>query len=624
MVGNVTQVTPTNPWLQNQTFTESFTYDAADQLTSASETLYQSYQLSVNYGNWGKINSYTLNQKDLLQNTTQSEAQAYTYPVSGSLGDCQTLFAPEQRTITDANNNMATETLSFGINGSLRKREVQAQPQTSYTEYYLFNSAANLKAYSNNGLDFAYYGYNAANTRTYKLSMLNMHQWVNGQPFPLHFLCWLKENEAKERAFRGGGKNPVHHARQLAERRYPLRSHRSAPLPCYGRRIFFITPQVCDMTLTTREIQRLQQWQDATLSSEVPPCNLLFSFLCFVSFFFSGRRKKERNEGKNFYYHTNHLGSTAYVTDNNATITQGFLYAPFGEITTEYAPLWQNGTLPKYAFNAKELDEETGMFYYEARYYKPPVFTSRDAMMDQKPWLSPYHYCSNNPVGRVDPTGCDDDWWEVDGKMVWFANSDDFKNSKYEGKGEYKGKTYQKNGVYYSLFGQHMNANSTNGKITKQIDDAFIEYANYLAAEDEMFSPFDVECHDAIQELTDFSSININIPFNNSKATTGENIYYPNQMGTYAGTADIFYYVVGDKERMKGKLEGFSEGLIQSSKNGLGGPYGFDLGHYMGIYNYANSKYEKDNTIVILRFPQVSDVKNLQSKFYTLFPGSKK
>ncbi|MBR4339722.1 MAG: RHS repeat-associated core domain-containing protein, partial [Bacteroidales bacterium] len=309
---------------------------------------------------------------------------------------------------------------------------------------------------------------------------------------------------------------------------------------------------------------------------------------------------------------------------NNATITQGFLYAPFGEITTEYAPLWQNGTLPKYAFNAKELDEETGMFYYEARYYKPPVFTSRDAMMDQKPWLSPYHYCSNNPVGRVDPTGCDDDWWEVDGKMVWFANSDDFKNSKYEGKGEYKGKTYQKNGVYYSLFGQHMNANSTNGKITKQIDDAFIEYANYLAAEDEMFSPFDVECHDAIQELTDFSSININIPFNNSKATTGENIYYPNQMGTYAGTADIFYYVVGDKERMKGKLEGFSEGLIQSSKNGLGGPYGFDLGHYMGIYNYANSKYEKDNTIVILRFPQVSDVKNLQSKFYTLFPGSKK
>jgi RHS repeat-associated protein len=61
--------------------------------------------------------------------------------------------------------------------------------------------------------------------------------------------------------------------------------------------------------------------------------------------------------------------------------------------------------LPKYSFNAKELDEETGMYYYEARYYKPPVFTSRDAMMEKKPWLSPYHYCSNNPVGRIDPSG---------------------------------------------------------------------------------------------------------------------------------------------------------------------------------------------------------------------------
>ncbi|MBO7464600.1 MAG: RHS repeat-associated core domain-containing protein, partial [Bacteroidales bacterium] len=83
-----------------------------------------------------------------------------------------------------------------------------------------------------------------------------------------------------------------------------------------------------------------------------------------------------------------------------------------GEITTEYAPLWQIGTLPKYAFNAKELDEESGMYYFEARYYKLPVFTSRDPMMDQKPWLTPYHYCSNNPVGRVDPSGMFDDWVE--------------------------------------------------------------------------------------------------------------------------------------------------------------------------------------------------------------------
>ena len=98
-------------------------------------------------------------------------------------------------------------------------------------------------------------------------------------------------------------------------------------------------------------------------------------------------------------------GSTAFVTDNNATVTQGFLYAPFGEITTEYAPMWQNGLIPNYTFNAKELDEETGMYYYEARYYKPPVFTSRDPMFEKYFWMSPYAYCANNPVKYVDPSG---------------------------------------------------------------------------------------------------------------------------------------------------------------------------------------------------------------------------
>ena len=99
------------------------------------------------------------------------------------------------------------------------------------------------------------------------------------------------------------------------------------------------------------------------------------------------------------------FGSTAFVTDNNATVTQGFLYAPFGEITTEYAPMWQNSVLPKYTFNAKELDEETGMYYYEARYYNPPVFTSRDPMMDSIPYFSPYSYCVNNPLKYTDLNG---------------------------------------------------------------------------------------------------------------------------------------------------------------------------------------------------------------------------
>ena len=71
----------------------------------------------------------------------------------------------------------------------------------------------------------------------------------------------------------------------------------------------------------------------------------------------------------------------------------------------DFAYYGYNATLPKDAFNAKELDEETGMYYYEARYYKPPVFTSRDPMFEKYFWMTPYAYCANNPVKYVDPSG---------------------------------------------------------------------------------------------------------------------------------------------------------------------------------------------------------------------------
>jgi RHS repeat-associated protein len=124
-----------------------------------------------------------------------------------------------------------------------------------------------------------------------------------------------------------------------------------------------------------------------------------------------------------YFYHPDHLGSTGMVTDNSSNITQGFLYAPFGEIITEFNPSWESGRIPKYSFNAKELDEENGMYYYSARYYAPPTFISRDVLFEEKPWMSPYSYCSNSPVNRIDPTGMND--WEPDGQGGWIAEKGD-------------------------------------------------------------------------------------------------------------------------------------------------------------------------------------------------------
>ncbi|MDR1793262.1 MAG: RHS repeat-associated core domain-containing protein [Bacteroidales bacterium] len=109
------------------------------------------------------------------------------------------------------------------------------------------------------------------------------------------------------------------------------------------------------------------------------------------------------------YYTGNHLSSTQLVTDGTGVAAQQVEYAPFGEVVNEYNIDWSNGQVPDFKFNAKELDEENGMYYFEARYQSPPVFISRDPLFEKYFWMSPYAYCGNNPLKYIDPTGMDYD-----------------------------------------------------------------------------------------------------------------------------------------------------------------------------------------------------------------------
>ncbi len=98
------------------------------------------------------------------------------------------------------------------------------------------------------------------------------------------------------------------------------------------------------------------------------------------------------------------------VTDLDGRITQNVVYIPYGEVFVEE----RNGSWASpYLFNAKELDEETGLYYYGARYLDPAGarWLSVDPMWENDPDKTPYNYCLNNPVKLVDP----------DGRLVWFA-----------------------------------------------------------------------------------------------------------------------------------------------------------------------------------------------------------
>ncbi|MCR5247501.1 MAG: hypothetical protein K6E14_06935, partial [Paludibacteraceae bacterium] len=116
----------------------------------------------------------------------------------------------------------------------------------------------------------------------------------------------------------------------------------------------------------------------------------------------------EEPENLVFFYHPDHLGSTSYVTDADGNIAQHIEYIPYGEVFVEER---NNSFSTNYLFNAKELDNETGLYYYGARYLDPTgaMWLSVDPMWEKNIDATPYNYCHGNPVRLIDPDGMDDE-----------------------------------------------------------------------------------------------------------------------------------------------------------------------------------------------------------------------
>ncbi len=73
-------------------------------------------------------------------------------------------------------------------------------------------------------------------------------------------------------------------------------------------------------------------------------------------------------ESDQYFYHPDHLGSSSYVTDVDGEIFQHLEYFPFGETWVEES---SNTQRTPYLFTGKELDEQTALYYFGARYYDP-------------------------------------------------------------------------------------------------------------------------------------------------------------------------------------------------------------------------------------------------------------
>jgi RHS repeat-associated protein len=135
-----------------------------------------------------------------------------------------------------------------------------------------------------------------------------------------------------------------------------------------------------------------------------------------------------------YYYHGDHIGSAQVVTNHEGMIYERYEYTPYGEVWIEWENrnVQRNEALP-FRFTGKELDEETGLYYYGARYLDPRVsrWLSADPAVGEYIPEAPvddearrrngnlpgmggiynlvnlhlYHYAGNNPVKYTDPDG---------------------------------------------------------------------------------------------------------------------------------------------------------------------------------------------------------------------------
>ena len=184
-------------------------------------------------------------------------------------------------------------------------------------------------------------------------------------------------------------------------------------------------------------------------------------------------KPNDEYEKMQFYYHPDHLGSSSYITNLDGEVAQHIEYVPYGEVFIEER---NNTWNTPYLFNAKEFDEETGMYYYGARYYEPKLslWMSTDPLQEKYENISPYIYCANSPIRYTDPKGMEVEADELSMKNI--SNTLTRQEAKYV--------RFDKNGVLDKKRLNKSKSTSENMTALKALANSEIVYSFQVADKD--------------------------------------------------------------------------------------------------------------------------------------------
>ncbi len=188
------------------------------------------------------------------------------------------------------------------------------------------------------------------------------------------------------------------------------------------------------------------------------------------------------------------MGSASLISDYKGDEYQRIEYTPYGETWVEKTSNTGLEFLP-YKFTAKELDKETGLYYYGARYLDPKYsrWISTDPALGEyltdsgksssggiynDKNLNLYHYANNNPIKYTDPDGRDAYL------IIWATYSGNighagFAIDNYDDEGK-----PDKTVTYYDLW-----PGNSDGVGTSNVsDDVNSYYGNFLCSLDDLIN----------------------------------------------------------------------------------------------------------------------------------------
>jgi len=129
-----------------------------------------------------------------------------------------------------------------------------------------------------------------------------------------------------------------------------------------------------------------------------------------TSHIFLGDRKiASVTNGETSFFFADHLGGTNVITDSAGVKLELIEYEPFG-VRIRHEKYGSGEDVAWHYFTGQRLDEETELYFYNARYYDPSLgrFITADTIVpgaSNPQSFNRYSYCHNNPVNRIDPTG---------------------------------------------------------------------------------------------------------------------------------------------------------------------------------------------------------------------------